>query len=75
MHHLALSILIDITLISKNHKHLLVTRRYIIEVLCMTYFEMTKCVFYLTEIHNKHINIKLCTIKNVYTLIIGTLLL
>ena len=75
MHHLALSILFDITLISKYHKHCLLTRRLIIEELCMIYFEMTKCVFYLTEIHNKHINIKLCTVKNVYTLIIGTMLL
>ena len=56
-HHLALSILIDITLISKYHKHRLLTRRQIIVVLCMTYFEMTKRVFYLTEIHNKRINI------------------
>ena len=67
MHHLALSILIDITLITKYHKHWLLTRRHIVQVFCMAYFEMTKCVFYLTEIHNKRLNIKLFTVKNVYT--------
>ena len=42
MHYL----LIDIKLILKYmyHKHWLLTRRHIIKVLCMTYFEMVKYV-------------------------------
>ena len=73
MHHLALPILIYIILILKYHKYWLRTRRHIIEVLCMT-FSKDKMRVYLTEKHDNHVNFKLCTEKNVFSLIIGTML-
>ena len=45
---------------------------YSLKCMCMTYFERENaCLF--DRKHNKHVNIKLCTEKNVFSLMIGTM--